>query len=201
MSTIIRTEGRPWIWWAAGGGILIATLVLIGALVLPNDAPSGTSAPAPEGKVAVGPDGEPLPQAKWEVKVFPAGVGKPTKAQKKVVSAQREPLQATVATLFDSLLLDDRVAGGVMTKEAAKALERSKLTLPKGMTEVQTMRRVAKVGVDDKATHAAAKVVLTFKGSVDGKVAKLRQRATLWLEREGNGWKVIAFEGLMEKRK
>lgn len=203
MSTIIRIQQRPWIWWAAGGGILIAALALVGALALPAEEPTPSSDPAPPA-AATGPDGQALPQAKWQVKVFPAGVGKPTKAQKKLVTAQRPRLQTTVAKIYDAFLLSGDLKplqGKIVTAKVAKALGRSKLGLPKGMTEVSTKVREATVGLDNKATHAAADVRLVFKGLIKSKRVTMVQNSTLWMQRNGRKWLVIAFDGEMGRRK
>ncbi len=201
MSVMMRTERRPWVWWAVGGGILVAALVLIGTLAVPADQPVMTSdAPA----VTVGADGVALPQASWDVGVFPAGAGKPTKAQKAVVTAQRDDLKVLVENIYNALLMEGSVSsikGKSITEEAGAALDRSKLLLPKGMSEVQTVKRVASIGVDTKATHAAAKVIVSFKGMLDGKPVRMMHRSTLWLQRGPRGWKVIAYSGEMGRLK
>jgi hypothetical protein len=196
MSTMVNVQRRLWVPVAAGAVTVALALVLLGLLAVPTGNPADSGEVPP---VAIGPDGEALPQAKWQVSVFPSGIGKPSKSQKTAVSKQRDTLRGVVADVFDALILrkDTGRLKELATPGAAAALQRSKLQLPKDMTEVETLRRSARVGVDEKATHAAARVLITFKGVLDDKAVRMQQRSTLWLQKSGAGWRVIAFSGTM----
>jgi hypothetical protein len=196
MSTMVNVQRRMWVPVVAGAVTVALALVLLGLLAVPTGNPSEAGKVPP---VAIGPDGEALPQADWKVNVFPTGVGKPTKGQRVAVSQQRDKLRTVVADVFDALILRKNTARlkSLATPGAAKALGRSELQLPKDMTEVETIRRSARVGVDEKATHAAARILITFKGMLNDKPVRMQQRSTLWLQKSGAGWRVIAFSGTM----
>lgn len=198
MSSMIRTEGRPWLPIAIGVTALIAALIAVGVIRSLADRPVSTGTSSGEAPPAVlGDDGEPLPQAKWKLNVYPTAVGRPGKAQRELVGKQRDDLKQLVRKLSDSLLLTGDVSGmkRSLTPAVAARFERSRLKLPKGMTEVRTLRRSAKVGVDEKATHAAARVTLTYTGDLEGRTIKMQQKMDLWLQRNSNGWRVVAFSG------
>ena len=141
-------------------------------------------------------------QAAWDVKAFPAGgagVDRLTKTDKKHIAAQREPLAALITHLYDALFLQpDRLEGVLRTSFTAPAAKRAasaKLGLPARASEVRTKRRVARVGIHMQgATRAAARVVVAGRAVVQGRAAKFKHEATLWLERNRKTWKVIAFD-------
>lgn len=200
MSSILRTENRVWLPLAIGLAALLTALIGLGIVRKISDRPvpsTGQQAPP----AVIGEDGEPLPQAKWEVSVFPTSLGKPSKAQKTLVGKQREQLKTLVASLSDALILQGGVSEvkQMLTTGVARRLNRSRLTLPEGMGEVRTVRRSARIGVDEKATHAAARVTVAYLGSLKQREVKVQQKMDLWLERGPKGWRVVAFSGTAEQ--
>jgi hypothetical protein len=169
-------------------------------LAVPTDRPVTTVGGRP---VTLGSDGEVLPQADWKVSVFPISNGRPNGSQRKAVEAQRDGLKETVSAVLDAALFGegDLVLKDLATPAAAKALARSHLRLPKGISEVQVVRREAKVGVDRKATHASAQVAIAFRAVLKEKPVRMLQRSTLWLEKGSSGWRLIAFSGEMGRVK
>ncbi|MFP5298208.1 MAG: hypothetical protein ACLGHL_04385 [Actinomycetota bacterium] len=194
---MIRTEGRPWLPIAIGASALVAILVALGVIRAISDRPvsSGASGSTPE--VVLDAEGEPLPQAPWKVNVYPTAIGKPGRSQRELVSKQRDDLKRLVRNLSDALLLDRDVSSvkRSLTPAVAQRLERSKLSVPEGMTEVRTLRRTAKVGVDEKATHAAARITIAYEGLLEGRTLKMQHKMDLWLQRNSDGWRVVAFSG------
>ena len=195
MSTMIPGERRAWLPLAAGLSLLIAGIW--GMLVLPRrEIPS--SHRSADSLDVTNPS---IPQAAWEAKVFPAGIlGKPSPKLKNLVSKEREEVVAAVENVYDALLLAPGklkdLSGKALTPAAATALSSSKLTLPEGMNDVETTKRIARIGVQvQDGRHAAAKVSVWYRGRIKDKEVKVLQRATLWLEADGKKWLVIAFDG------
>jgi hypothetical protein len=143
-----------------------------------------------------------LPQAKWEVRTFPAGgagVGKLSKREKASVNAQRERLSIFVRDVFDALFLTPTELRPVLkqrfTAAAASSLLDSRIGLPDQTTKVQIKKRSARVGVHvDSARRAAARVAIAGTGMNRGRKVRFSHKATLWLERAKGTWRVIGFD-------
>lgn len=201
MASILERK-KPWLQAAVIVGIAVAVLAAATIYATRNEEAQHAAERPPvergdEPPTIVDETGEPLPQAAWKIGVFPSTVGRPTKAQRRIVAKHRDKLNELVREVTDAIVLRGSTEGvrGRLSAPAADRLERSKLLLPEGMGAVETLRRRARVGVDRKAAHAAAEVVVAFKGTLAAKQMKLLQRTTLWLERGPKGWKVIAFSG------
>ena len=195
MSTMIPGERRAWLPLAAGMSLLVAGIW--GMLVLPRREIPSSHRPSDATSVT-----DPsIPQARWEANVFPAGVlGKPTKKQKNLVAEERTEVVSTVREVYDALLLAPGrlkdLGGKALTPAAAKALASSKLRLPEGMNDVETTKRIAKIGIQVSGGHsAAASVSVWYRGRIKDEAVKVLQRSTLWLQGDGKHWTVIAFDG------
>ncbi|MGH2754444.1 MAG: hypothetical protein ACRDLB_08410 [Actinomycetota bacterium] len=195
MSTMIPTERRTWLPLAAGMSLLLAGIW--GMLVLPRrDIPSSRR---PTDAISI--TDPSIPQARWEARVFPAGVlGDVSKSEKALVKRARPKVVTTVREIYDALLLApgrlNDLRGNALTPEAAAALARSGLAVPKGMNDIRTTKRVANIGIEvETARRAAARVSVSYRGMLNDKPVKIAQRATLWLEDDGKHWLVIAFNG------
>lgn len=193
MSVVIPTPKRL-VWPIAIGLVLVAAAAVAVYLpmresVIPTDEPVIVADPA-------------LPQAKWEVRTFPAGgagVGKLNKREKAAVGVQRERLSTLVKDVFDTLFLAPSEVRSVLKKRftppAAKSLLGSRIGLPDKTSNVQIKRRSARVGVHvDSARRAAARIAIAGKGINRGRKVRFSHDATLWLERKKGTWKVIAFD-------
>ncbi len=180
--------------------ILVARAMFDGSPSPPHKASTRTvSAPSPTPT----PKDSPKPtirQAAWQVKVVPAGVGhKLTSSVRKRVEAQRPALSATVENIYNPLFLSSSEAQARVerrfTPEAARRFLGARLGAPPGAERVDTLRRVARIGVDTPgATRAAAQVSVVATGMVKGQRVRFGQNATLWLTRSHGRWKVIAFD-------
>jgi hypothetical protein len=192
---MIPGERRAWLPLAAGLSLLVAGVW--GMLVLPRrEIPSSHR---PSDSVSV--TDTSIPQATWEARVFPAGVlGKPSKTQKKLVKRERPKVIAAVTDVYDALILApgkvDDLSGTALSPAAAQALRSSRLVLPDGMNDVETTKRIARIGIQvEGGRRAAAKVAVWYNGLINDKPVKVVQRSTLWLEAAGKRWLVIAFDG------
>jgi hypothetical protein len=168
--------------------------------------PTGETLTPPSSPAIVDPS---LPQAKWEVKTYPAGgasIGKLSRREKASVKAQRERLSTLVKDVFDALFLAPSDVRAVLkerfTDAAARSLLSSKIGLPDETANVQIKKRSARVGVHvDSARRAAAKVTIAGKGTNRGRRVRFSHNATLWLEREKGAWKVIGFDVTQSARR
>lgn len=146
------------------------------------------------------PERPPLEQAPWRIKTFPVAKGGDfTKDLRKSWLRQRPKIEKVVRGVYDELFLDGRAGRGELRDDFAngsgRALLDSAAGLPRGARRVETVRRSARIGVTARRpTRAAAQVVIGVKGLRLRRSFRLRHRSTLWLERDGGRWRVIAFE-------
>lgn len=198
MSIVAPTHriSRMVVGMAAAVGLLLLTILALrvgGGLpaTAPNDSDRG-----PIQAVDQAPE-----QARWKVRIFPAGTGgRPSRSQIKAINRQIDAVQGTATTVYDALLLQpaalEAMSGKEVSKEAAAALTRSKLTPPADLEDLQTTDRRARIGIRANGVrHAAARFTVTAKGVVDGSKVRFRQKVTMWLERSGGRWTVVAFDG------
>lgn len=202
VSVIASTEQRrTWLvpLLIAGGLLLVGGVVA--AILIVHDHSSGEG-----GKLGVQVTKPSIPQAAWKVQTFPAGaIGAVTKSQAAAVKAQHGAVTSLVEDTFNALVLHQDKGNPVtshFSKAAAGALLRSKIGAPKGAQDLQTTRRFAHIGIQvHGATQAAAKVIVEFKAKVNGKLVKLRQLSTLWMQRAHGHWTVIGFDANQEPHK
>ncbi|MEA2460197.1 MAG: hypothetical protein QOH90_374 [Actinomycetota bacterium] len=157
-----------------------------------------------EGKVAARPGDAPtvaapaLKQAAWHIERRVVG-DSGGRSHKKVLKVQLAAVSATVTDLYDALLLHPEDAPQIthdhMSPAAARALGKSKIAFGGSIERVQTLRRAAAVSLQGpSASHAAARVAIKLRARTGKKEIHLQHHATLWLERAGSAWRVIAFD-------
>ncbi len=124
----------------------------------------------------------------WDMKVFPVGTsGGLTKAQRARFETQRFELTKLVRRVFDAWLFN--LARPEMLKRhfsatALRAAEKMDLALKQ---EATIVARKARIGVEGGVPKsAAAEITIEGDSWVD--------RATLWIRKHHNGWRVIAFD-------
>jgi hypothetical protein len=121
-----------------------------------------------------------------------------TKADKAAFNKARPSVATLIEDVYDGIFLEPGtlrdVVAQTFTKTAASSLPKD-LGFPEGVSDVEILRRRANVGIQARgARHAAAEITVAAKGVVNETNVRLLHDATLWLERDGSEWKVIAFE-------
>lgn len=172
---------------------LIAASLMIAAL---RDNPvtvfslDGVHVPPP-----VAADGPP-----WDTAAFPVGMHRALdRNQRSRFETQRARVRTVTQDLIDALILDPSsitaAARASMTSSAAKAIRRATPLVPARATAVEATRRVGRIGIQAPAFKAAAaEMKVTLRATVDGRRVKWRDNVTLWMERDGKTWRVLAFD-------
>ena len=191
MSLVAQSQRR--LVWPVAIALTCAMLVAL-LLYLPTRTPPVGSS----GSIAA----PGVTQAAWEIQTFPAGAagaGRFSKADKERFRAQRVRVATLVEDVYDAFFLTpatrQRVVAEHFSKPAAARVTKAKLGVPTGVSGVQIKRREARIGIyADGANRAAARVVVAGIATAKGRKARFRHAATLWLERTGGSWQVIAFD-------
>lgn len=125
----------------------------------------------------------------WQMTVSPVGDGSGrTAAQRARYRTQRREVKKVVRRVFDAWLLG-RAPGATIDKffAPAAAAEAAKLDLLVEGASAEIRSRRVDIGIEGGVPrNAAAEVAIRGSTWID--------RATLWIHRNENGWKVIAFE-------
>ena len=125
----------------------------------------------------------------WKMRVFPVGAKDGlTRPQRARFEAQREEVTKIVRRVFDAWLLGRAPAVTINRHFArAAAAEAAALDLLIADPDAAIKHRRARIGIEGGVPrNAAAEIVVRGSTWID--------RATLWMHRGANGWKVIAFE-------
>ncbi|HEV2756970.1 MAG TPA: hypothetical protein VG318_14480 [Actinomycetota bacterium] len=141
-----------------------------------------------------------IPQAAWEVRTYPApGASGITRKEKEAFQRERDDVVDRIQGLYEALFLKpgevDRVVRSSLSRDASKALAKSRLGLHDVAEDVQTTKRFVKVGIQvDGGRRAAAVVLVEARAVREAKPIRVWHRAKLWLEKSEAGWKVVAFD-------
>jgi hypothetical protein len=141
-----------------------------------------------------------IPQAKWKMSTRPVGrAGKLTKRQVRRHKAQRPRVKGVVREVYEALFLEPESIKDVIaerfSRRAGRALLRAGPGFRPGAERVKTTKRIAKIGLQaHTASAASAQVFVKARARGPGNVVKLRHKATMWMQRINNEWRVIAFE-------
>ncbi|HET7481309.1 MAG TPA: hypothetical protein VFK89_00475 [Actinomycetota bacterium] len=191
MSAIAASLRRQWIPVATLGLIAVAivTWLLAGHYI----SSGGSTSTLPQAAPAVD-------QAPWKIdRSFEGTDGKLSAHEKKALLARSDGAVDLVKNVFDGIFLNpgdlDEIVGKTFSKDAARSLHARSLGFPDGSTEVKTLTRHADVGVSsDGARFATAEVRIVASANAGSKDLKVKQAATLWIERDGGSWQVVAFD-------
>jgi hypothetical protein len=181
--------------------VMAVVLVAIAAGLVAFLARDHNAAPSASGSKGDVPGAQhtPLPQAKWQVRAFPAAVtGKTTKKQLKAARIQGRRASQGIQKVYNALFLDPSVAERVIHAHfepaAARAFLRARARLPGPIRHVRTTARSVRIGVDAQSAHrAVATVRVRLKGIRKARRIKLKAQSTLWLERIHHSWRVLAW--------
>jgi hypothetical protein len=181
--------------------VVLVVLLAIAAGLTAFLARDRNAPPDASGSKGAAPSAHPtlLPQAKWQVRAFPAAVtGKTTKKQLKAARFQGRRASQAIKNVYNALLLDppaaERIIRAHFEPAAARAFLRARSRLPGRISLVRTTARSVRIGVDAlSARKAIATVRVLMKGVRKTRRIKLKAQSTLWLERIHHSWRVLAW--------
>lgn len=191
MSIIAPALRRSW-WPYAVAALGLSILAIAAATLAPRGSSDAPSA-APASVAAPG-----VEQPAWTSRAFVRPKSAAKAAKKQTFSKGAVAAEATVAQVFDSLFLEpgelDKALSRTFEGPAAKQFRSAKLGLPNGASEVAIESRALKLSLDPDARSAVALVRIKLAGQAGSGAFALSHQATLWMERDGKAWKVIAFD-------
>ena len=141
-----------------------------------------------------------IAQAKWKIKTRAvARVGKLSKKQKRRLKVQRPRVKRLVREAYDALFLEpdsmEPIISRRFSRGAGRALLASRAGFRPGAERVKTLTRRANIGIQaHTASAAAARIFVRARAKGSNGPVRLRHRATMWMQRAGDGWHVIGFE-------
>jgi hypothetical protein len=190
-----RGAGRkaPWI---AGAVVALAAVGAIAVVTADGDAPGR----APRGAPTPEPSPPRIRQAAWRIRTFPAGApARMTRNDRRNLARQRPRVARLVKDVYAALFLERKSRRTMLRKRFARSAGRSlrgrAVGVPRGATRVKTFRRRARIGIDAPGVRrAVATVAVRARGRVGDRRFRVAHAATLWLQRRGSGWSVIAFD-------
>ena len=195
--TLLIGTKTGWNWRRAAVALALASALAV-AGCQDSQPPSASRSPQPS-------PGQPeptlrIPQAKWKMSTRPVGrAGKFTRKQIRRHKAQRPRVKSVVREVYEALFLEPESIKEVIaerfSRRAGRALLRAGPGFRPGADEVKTTKRIARIGLQaHTASAASAQVFVKARANGPGNVVKLRHRATMWMQRIKNDWRVIAFE-------
>jgi hypothetical protein len=183
----------------AGGTAALAAGLALAVVLLTSEGqrePARAPAPAP-----ASPSAPRIEQARWRVEARTAGrAGELSRPERRRLRGQRPRVGALVRELYDALFLRPGGARDAVRKALAPAAARSLLRMrrlgaPEAAERVRTLVRRARVAIEGpRGLRAVASVWVKARGRLRGRPFTLTHRATLWLERSGRAWRVIAYD-------
>ena len=139
-------------------------------------------------------------QAPWKIQFTARGrTGKMSKDVEARYDTQKARAGVVIQGLYDAIFLEpsqlDDFVKRTFTEDAARSIDTRNLGLPPAATEVTTTTRTAQVGLDvETADVAVARVRVVATAGLEDRDVKVEHESTLWLERNDNTWRVIAFD-------
>lgn len=137
-----------------------------------------------------------IDHAPWKLRVSRAGRPEQLSKQAKArLDAQRPKVKEAVKAAYDAIFLDQKPLARSFTALAWRAFQENHATLPQGSESVRLLWRRANIGLQaDSGRRASAQVTVVARGSNGKHEFKLSHRASLWLERKAQDWKIAAFD-------
>lgn len=184
---------------AAAASVVAASLLLAAIGDRPTVVSAGRPAPAPA--VAV-----PVVTTPWRTVAFSVGTGgslsKPERAR---LAAQKPRARRVALEIGHGVTLGspERLTAlrGLLTPAAARSVRDAAPGLPNDATDVVVLRRSIRMGLQaPRFDTAVAHVEVKAKALVKQRRVRWVDGVTLWLAREDNKWKAIAFDIKREPR-
>ena len=184
-------ERKGWLPLAAGVFIVVAIAALAIILLLRTGSP----------RVQLGEAGERgiENQADWKFKSFTIGGKHPSGEHPNPPKQQTKAIEQLVRDWNDALILSPGQFSDVTKKyfapPAGNAISSSDFGLPKSANQVDSTKRRARIGIEaDGAKRAVVDVAIVARGKSDEGEFRTESDSTLFLERTGSKWHVIAFD-------
>lgn len=192
VSVVAPLQKRPWIGIAVT--VALALVVTAGAALFVQPAKRLLS----RGGTAVEERTPELEQAVWRFKSTPAGAtGKLTKQQISALRRQRVAIRSTLKTIYNGVFLEPANLGSVLKEHffpaAATSFRRGRPGATSAGT-IQTTYRGAEIAMEPVAGVRRAVATVNVRAVEVGRERPVIHRATLWLQRPKNVWKVVAFD-------
>jgi hypothetical protein len=195
LSLTAENERRisPTIW--IGLVLALVAAILVSLIVLRE----GGEAPSRPGATSGGGDSTPsIPQARWRIRSEVIGPPLPKK-HRDILRRHRARIAASIKQAYEGLFLDParlrKSLRGVATPAAALHLFRDGAGVPARATRVKTLTRRARIWIQPgRIRRAAAKVVVRARATMGARTRRVRHVGTLWLERRGSKWMVVAYD-------
>ena len=173
-----------------GGGIaaVVALAVIAGLLLQDSDDPVDEPSPQPT-------QASPPPLPPWRIDVVPAGsLGRVTRKERGRVRAQAPDLARLVRSVQNTLFLSPfslrEVGRSYFSSGALTSFRRTSGRLER---QAVLLRRRARIAVEVERARTAAAEVLVISARPVGR-PRLATRTRLWLERAGQGWRIVGYE-------
>ncbi|MFN2389876.1 MAG: hypothetical protein ABR575_09785 [Actinomycetota bacterium] len=150
-----------------------------------------------DGRMLPGPAAQGL-EARWKIDSYAAG-GKVPRAERAAFRGHRARLADVIRDVYSTSLVGPPERLRTLVAErfsprARAAFARARLGIPAGVG-IERIAGAARIGLDAAgARRAAALVTVTVRATGDEAPFTVRQRSTLWLERDRHGWRVMAFD-------
>ena len=193
ISVVAPLQKRPWVAIAVTVAVALLVTVVAALVVQPGRRLLSRGGSAVEEKAPE------LAQAPWRFDTGPAGAtGKLTNQQTAALERQRGPIRSTLKSIYNGLFIDPAELRPILEKNftgaAARSFRRSGAGIAAAGT-VETTYRGAEIAMQplDGVRRAVATVSVRAV-EVGGKRGPMLHRATLWMERPKDVWKVVAFE-------
>jgi hypothetical protein len=182
---------------------LVAAATALGVLVVLAIVARGDqeARPAPRPTPAEEPSPSRIVQAQWRIEVRAAGATRAmSKRDRRRLRAQRPRTAKLVRSLYEALYLRPGARSAAIDAAFSPVAGRSfrrldAIGMPERATRVKTLVRSARVSIEaPRARRAVAAVRVRARGRVGARTVRLFHRATLWLERSGARWRVVAYD-------
>lgn len=195
MSANLPADKRIWI-GAASVAIVAVALIWVAAVGGEGRSPIDMFGGRGKGRSEPPQAAPKIDHAPWKLRVSRAGrPGRLSKQAKARLETQRPKVKQAVKAAYDAIFLDQKQPARSFTTLAWRAFQETHATLPQGSESVRLLWRRANIGLQaDSGRRASATVTVVARGTHGGREFKLSHRASLWLERKAQDWKIAAFD-------